>query len=238
MAAAVLVVVLAVTSWLASRPDPGDRRQQQQAAPPPAGVTASAQPSAQSTAGSPAGSGTSAPANPPVQNGSAAPPPAGSAPAGGGDGGGDGGLPPLPAGWKNYRDQTGFSLYVPAGWTRSRERSIVYFRGDGRVLGIDQTNKPQPNPVADWQGKAEYRVGRGDFPSYRQVHIKSVDYWRKAADWEFTFTRGGQRQHVNNRGFITANDQAYGVWWQTSDAQWSAARKDLALIFDSFRPAP
>jgi hypothetical protein len=229
VAAAVLVAVLAVTTWLVSRPDSGDPGQR---AAPPAGATAAAQPSA---AGSPAAP--SAPANPPLENASAAPPPASSAASSAGAGGDDGALPTLPAGWKNYRDQTGFSLYVPAGWTRSKERNIVYFRGDGRVLGIDQTDKPQWNPVADWQGKAEYRVGRGDFPSYREVHIKPVDYWRKAADWEFTFTRGGQRQHVNNRGFITANDQAYGIWWQTSDASWAAAGKDLDLIFDSFRPA-
>jgi serine/threonine protein kinase len=222
-AAAVLVAVLGVTTWLVTRPDSGDAGQQ--AAPPAATTT----PSAESTSDS------SAPANPPVESASTAPaqPPPSSA-ATGGD---DGGLPALPAGWTNYRDRTGFSVYVPADWKRSREGTMVYFRGDGRVLGIDQTKTPARNPVADWKGKAEYRQGRGDFPSYREVHIKSVDYWRKAADWEFSFARGGTRQHVNNRGFIVADDQAYGIWWQTSDSSWSAARGDLDLIFDSFRPA-
>jgi hypothetical protein len=226
-AAAAVAAVLAVTTWLVARPDSGDP--DQQAAPPAATTT----PTVGST------SDASAPANPPLEStssgaaGAPARPPASSAAAGGDDGG----LPPLPAGWTNYRDRTGFSVYVPADWTRSRERTMVYFRGDGRVLGIDQTDTPAPNPVADWEGKAEYRQGRGDFPSYREVHIKSVDYWRKAADWEFTFVRGGTRQHVNNRGFIVADDRAYGIWWQTSDSGWSAARDDLDLIFDSFRPA-
>ncbi|MFG1603146.1 serine/threonine-protein kinase [Actinoplanes sp. NPDC049265] len=142
-----------------------------------------------------------------------------------------------PKGWHKYTDPTGFSLYVPDGWTRSKEKSMVYFRSKGHVLGIDQTDTPAPDPVADWQGKAEYRRNRGDFPGYRQIHIRSADYFVKAADWEFTFSRSGVRQHVNNRGFITSKHQAYGIWWQTTDSDWTGARDDLDVIFKSFRPA-
>ena len=146
--------------------------------------------------------------------------------------------PALPGGWIDYHDPTGFSVYVPRGWSRSKKGSIVYFRSRGRVLGIDQTDQPQWNPVADWRGKADYRVRRGDFPGYDEIHIRAVDYFLKAADWEFTFSRSGVRQHVNNRGFITSRHQAYGIWWQTSDAAWAGAEDDLALIFRSFRPRP
>ena len=124
------------------------------------------------------------------------------------------------------------------GWARSKKGSIVYFRdGRGHVLGIDQTNKPRPDPVADWRGKAGYRVAAGDFPGYDEIKIVSVKYWLKAADWEYTFD-GSTRQHVNNRGFITSKKQAYGIYWQTTDARWKADRDDLQLIFDSFRPRP
>ncbi|MEV4640051.1 serine/threonine-protein kinase [Actinoplanes sp. NPDC049548] len=148
-------------------------------------------------------------------------------------------LPPRPAGWRDYRDRTGFALYVPEGWRRSREGTIVYFRdpATGRVLGIDQTDDPQWNPVADWRGKADYRVSKGDFPGYDEIHIREVRYFRKAADWEFTFDGSSSRQHVNNRGFVVDADQAYGIYWQTRDADWAATRDDLQLVFDSFRPA-
>jgi hypothetical protein len=148
------------------------------------------------------------------------------------------GLPARPAGWNLYRDKTGFSLYVPAGWTRSKEGSIVYFRKNGRVLGIDQSDHPKSDPVADWTGQAAYRVKRGDFPGYHRIRIDPVKYWRKAADWEFTYTRGGARQHVDNRGFVVSKTQAYGIYWQTTDATWQSARADLALVYASFRPAP
>ncbi|MFG1996186.1 protein kinase [Actinoplanes sp. NPDC048988] len=238
LAAAVAVLLLAGVVWMVVRAgadSTGD------------GTTAEAPPVAATTpaTGGPASAGptgsASAPASPTAASPSAvasrtsAAPPT-SAPAAPGSGSG---LPALPDGWRDYRDPTGFAVYVPEGWTRSQEKTMVYFRDSstGRVLGIDQTRKPEPDPVADWRGKADYRVSAGDFPSYREIHIREVDYFRKAADWEFTFTRKGVRQHVNNRGVITATTQAYGFYWQTRDADWQRYRGDLQLVFDSFRPA-
>ncbi len=156
--------------------------------------------------------------------------------SGGTSSNGQGSRPALPGGWVDYHDRTGFSVYVPRGWTKSQDGSIVYFRRAGRVLGIDQTVHPNMNPVADWRGKADYRVANGDFPAYHEIHIKAVDYFEKAADWEFTFDGSHARQHVNNRGLVVNNHQAYGIYWQAPDAEWTSAYPDLQLIFESFRP--
>ena len=238
VAAAAAVVAAAVAAWLAIAPGATD--QNRNAARPTTTPSTGSAPSGIPAGGGPSGS-----------------PPSG-APAGGPNGGITGGvtggvtnggvtggsstarpLPALPKGWRDYHDPTGFRVYVPSGWTRSKEGSIVYFRNyrTGRVLGIDQTDKPQPNPVADWRGKADYRVRRGDFPGYHEIHIVAVPYFRKAADWEYTFNGSSARQHVNNRGFVVSSSQAYGIYWQTRDADWNAARTDLQLVFDSFRPA-
>ncbi|WP_067500674.1 serine/threonine-protein kinase [Actinoplanes sp. TFC3] len=151
-------------------------------------------------------------------------------------------LPKLPSGWRDYRDPTGFALYVPEGWTRTKEegttaKGMIYFRdGKGHVLGIDQTTKPQWDPVADWEGKSDARVGSGDFPAYRKIKIAEVKYFVKAADWEYSFVSGGTRRHVNNRGVITSNKQAYGIYWSTRESDWADGQSDLKLIFASFRP--
>ncbi len=218
IAAGLAIIVVLALIWAATRPDtprPG-------AAGGPARSTAAAASGAPSTAPSTAPSSAPESAPPSI----AGPPAAGRT------------LPPLPAGWIDYHDPTGFSVYVPAGWTRAKEGSIQYFRHSsrGRVLGIDQTSKPNWNPVADWQRQSAYRVQRGDFPGYHEVHIVAVPYFRAAADWEFTFDRGG-RQHVNNRGVVVSGSKAYGFYWQTRDADWAAARPELQLVFDSFRPA-
>ncbi|WP_197686440.1 serine/threonine-protein kinase [Actinoplanes derwentensis] len=148
-----------------------------------------------------------------------------------------GGRPVRPAGWKLYKDKTGFSVYVPEGWKKSQKGTIVYFRGDNKILGIDQTDTPKSNPVKDWETQADYRVSRGDFPGYKKIKIKSVAYFRKAADWEFTFNRDGTRRHTNNRGTVVADDKAYGFYWETNDDVWADSLDDLKLVFDSFQPA-
>jgi len=129
---------------------------------------------------------------------------------------------------------------VPDGWRRSKEGSIVYFRDSatGRVLGIDQTNHPKSDPVADWTNNESARVPAGDFPGYQRIKIVPVNYFIKAADWEFTYNGSKSRQHVNNRGVVVSDHQAYGFYWQTADADWAAQLPNLQLIFDSFRPAP
>jgi tRNA A-37 threonylcarbamoyl transferase component Bud32 len=145
----------------------------------------------------------------------------------------------LPAGWHVYTDRTGVSVAVPESWPVTREGTMVYFRepGGGRVLGIDQTDQPKSDPVADWRGQEEFRVARGDFPGYRRIRLAAVDYFREAADWEFTYLQGGVRVHVNNRGLVTSPRQAYGMWWSTPDSQWERYLPDLRLIQRSFQPA-
>ncbi|WIM98847.1 serine/threonine-protein kinase [Actinoplanes oblitus] len=149
------------------------------------------------------------------------------------------GRPALPAGWQVWNDETGFSVYVPKGWTSSKKpgATMRYFRdGHGHVLGIDQTDQPKSNPVADWRSQRDVRLRGGDFPGYKEIKIAPVAYFKKAADWEFTFDKGGA-QHVNNRGVVTSAHQAYGFWFQTPAADWSTYRKDvLDVVFASFVP--
>jgi eukaryotic-like serine/threonine-protein kinase len=145
----------------------------------------------------------------------------------------------LPAGWRMYTDGTGFSVAVPEGWDMSREGTMVFFRerdGEGRILGIDQTDRPHPDPVADWT--EQERARRGNYNGYRRVKIQAVDYFQKAADWEWTYTsRNGNRLHVVNRGVVTSPNQAYGIYWSTLDSRWVANQKNFALVVGSFRPA-
>jgi hypothetical protein len=162
---------------------------------------------------------------------SAAGPPAAGPPAAGGE-------VALPAGWRMYQDRTGFRVAVPAGWTVSRRGTIVYFRepGGGRLLGIDQSDRPKSDPVADWRQQEATRVAAGDWSGYQRVRIVAVNYFVKAADWEFTYREGNGRTHVVNRGFVTSPTQAHAIYWSTPEADWSANLDNFRLIAQSFRP--
>ncbi|MDW5326349.1 serine/threonine-protein kinase [Plantactinospora sp. KLBMP9567] len=153
--------------------------------------------------------------------------------------------PQLPLGWRMHRDPTNFSVPVLEGWEMTREKTgpaadavRVWFRdpnGPGQLL-IDQTNRPEPDPVADWKSKEDYR--RNNTVNYQRVRqIRAVDYWDKCADWDWLETVDGVRVHVRNRGFVTAPDKAYAIRWDTAADEWDENLPNFQLIVDGFRPA-
>ena len=148
--------------------------------------------------------------------------------------------PALPAGWSMYTDPSGFSVARPDGWNMSQDGSILYFRepNGGRVLGIDQSSTPNMDPVGDWTKQRNARVAGGDFPGYQEIGIRAVNYWQACADWEFTYDRGGGRTHAVNRGFVTSDHQAYGIWWSTPDSAWQDNLKNWEAITTTFKPKP
>ena len=64
-----------------------------------------------------------------------------------------------------------------------------------------------------------------------------MSYWDRAADWEFTYTLGNTAVRVLNRGFITAPDQAYSIYWRTPAATWEANTDALRIVLAGFVPA-
>jgi hypothetical protein len=136
------------------------------------------------------------------------------------------------------KDRTGFSIPIPNGWRAGHDRDGRPLWSDpdtGTFVLIDQRRDPQPDPVQDWKNNEAAR--RDGYADYHRIRIKAVDYWDKAADWEFTYTSDGTPRHVNNRGFITAPDQAYSIYWSTHADKWDQEFQRLQVIFDGFKPA-
>jgi hypothetical protein len=143
-----------------------------------------------------------------------------------------------PAGFRTYHDATGFSVDVPAGWQLVRNGSRVDFRdpAGGRFLRIDQTDSPQPDPVADWRRQAAYVSER--LPGYRTVSIAAADYrGYPAADWQFEFGGHGDRRiRVVDRGF-TVGGRGYALYWSAPAAHWSSSLDDFHTFAETFQPA-
>jgi eukaryotic-like serine/threonine-protein kinase len=127
---------------------------------------------------------------------------------------------------------------VPSDWSVSRQGARVYFRDPDsfRFLIIDQTDNPKEDPVADWEQQEESRSER--YPDYRRIRIEEVDYFDRAADWEFTYAGRDDRIHVLIRGVVTSDDQAYGLYWSTLDDQWRESLRLFDVFTETFRPAP
>ncbi len=149
----------------------------------------------------------------------------------------------IPAGFRLYRDRSGFALAIPANW-RVEYRTggaspvwpLVYFRdpNGSRYLMVDQTDHPRPDPVADWTAQEAQR--RDGWADYHRLRIENVDYFEKAADWEFTYTDNGQRMHAINRGVVTSRTQAYGLFWVAPDANWADSYALWQTFTRTFQP--
>jgi len=196
------------------------------------GHPAAGQP-AKTPAGSPASASTraSAPASAPS---SAAPARAASPTSAGGA------ASAAPSGYYRFTNSTGFSIGVPVGWQIQHVGHYVYIRdpADGGIfLLIDQSDQPQPNPLADWQQQAAAR--QGSYPGYHLIRLAAVSYPQaeKAADWEFTYDRNGVEVEVLNRNVLANAQHAYALYWSTPVSMWNAYYHYFQVFAATFQPA-
>ena len=203
------------------------------------GPAPQATPPEEPLAQAPAGNEPAPPASEPVGEAPSQPAPEPSAPEVPAPGGLSSGVSgqEVPDGFRRYEDPTGFSLAIPEDWEVSRDGQLTYVRepGSARLLLIDQTDDPREDPVADWERQEE--AGRGAYRDYQRIRIEAVDYFRAAADWEFTYTSANGRTHVLNRGFVTGDDRAYALYWSTPDSRWEESRGLFEVFAATFQPA-
>src|SRR5579872_986593 len=195
---------------------------------------ASAPPSAAPSSAAPSSAAPSSAAPSSAAPSSAAPARAGSPTATGG------GASPVPSGYYRFTNSTGFSIGVPAGWQIQHVGHYVYIRdpADGGIfLLIDQSDQPQPNPLADWQQQAAAR--QGSYPGYHLIRLAAVSYPQaeKAADWEFTYDRNGVEVEVLNRNVLANAQHAYALYWSTPVSVWNAYYHYFQVFAATFQPA-
>ena len=146
----------------------------------------------------------------------------------------------IPAGYHEFRNSTGFSIAVPNGWRVSHQGHYVYLLppSGAEFLLIDQSDHPQPNPLADWQQQEANR--ESTYPGYHRIRLAATHYPQaeKAADWEFTYYHQGVLTHVLNRNVLANANHAYALYWSTPETQWSEGWQVFKVLARTFRPAP
>ncbi|WP_125630448.1 serine/threonine-protein kinase [Nonomuraea sp. WAC 01424] len=151
---------------------------------------------------------------------------------------------PVPAGWRTLTSAAGhFSVAVPKSWqavkTPSRDSIRVSGPGTTGVMIIEWTvpDIPWKDPEQHWIGLEKEIEAKGEFDRYTRIGITPTSYLGlRAADWEFTRMRDGRLIHVINRGFHTAAGRPYALYWETSDARWTADRHWFDTFAKTFRP--
>jgi serine/threonine protein kinase len=151
----------------------------------------------------------------------------------------------IPAGFRLYRDSTGFSLAVPANWSSPERKTggVFFYSPDRRTyIQIDQTSNPKSSALADWRAAA--KGGPGRFAGYREIRVAPVtkgepqadSTGKTAADWEFTWQNGSKRTHVLNRGLVM-NGHGYAILLSAPDDDWKDTFEELGPVYASFKPA-
>ncbi|MEV0968614.1 serine/threonine-protein kinase [Microtetraspora glauca] len=144
----------------------------------------------------------------------------------------------IPKGWKRYKDKTGFSIALPKGWKEyKRDGGSVWFRGSDRsqYLLIGMTSSPKDDAVKDWKSQEKSAPSR--FGGYELIDIRRVDYFKEAADWEFTWRTWSGKAHVINRGFVTDKRHGYAIYWHTQDKRWKKEYHYFETFTATFKPA-
>jgi hypothetical protein len=138
----------------------------------------------------------------------------------------------LPPGWRWHTDDTGFTVAVPAAWSRFRAGTSVCFRDPGgtRTLAVDPAIAPTAEPAYLWQ-RAEEDVRA--LPGYTRVRIGPVRAAAGGADWEFTWAG----RHARRVAVTTAPGRAYALSWFTTDADWPRDEPLFRLVTSSYRGA-
>ncbi|GAA2589969.1 serine/threonine-protein kinase [Dactylosporangium fulvum] len=154
----------------------------------------------------------------------------------------------LPAGYHYETDPTwGWTVAVPDGWIRTpheSSRSMIYFvsNTDQRMrMGIDTTDKPSADPVADWTAQEAQRLRGRMYANYQRVKIEPAQFIGNCADWQWTYdsSRGG-RMHVSNLGCRIRPDLGHAIYWEVPEDLWASqpVTTMYGLIRVSFRPKP
>lgn len=154
----------------------------------------------------------------------------------------------LPSGYRLYRAPEGFSVALPANWSRLRTAQVpgpayrVTFgaSGDARTLAVTYTERVGPDPVAVWRDEVEPALKRTG--GYRRVgEIRATTYQgRSAADMDWLSGTGEDRVRTFGRGFLLGGRRGFSLRWTTPAADFDAAvnRQAQKVFLTTFRPRP
>jgi len=142
----------------------------------------------------------------------------------------------LPDDFRWWTETGQFRVAVPAGWRRSRNAAgdLVFRAARGELsLRIGRWEPPPPNVVAGLIA-AESAT---KLVSYRRVRIEALAQPPDAV-WEYTFRDADTGLMHGLRRVLSVDGDMYLVEWHAPGAAWAGELQRLAVVLDSFGPAP
>ena len=140
--------------------------------------------------------------------------------------------PPLPPGYVRQRGP-GFTIGVPAGWTRKVKGNSIYWLdpASDAYIQVDRTHW-SGDPYEHWKQWQQEVIAKGTLPGFRPIsRTRTTVAGHPAADIEFTWN--GTR--ARDRGVI-AGGRSYAVLVAVPASRWNAYRPTVNNVLDTFQP--
>jgi eukaryotic-like serine/threonine-protein kinase len=142
----------------------------------------------------------------------------------------------VPAGYTTFSDPDGsYAVGIPDGWTPRRARhGVVEVRNpddESQFLRIIATGSGT-DALAELS--SEEPGFRRRYPTYQRIKLAPVGFrGYNAADWEFTFVRGGEPKHVRYRLFVV-DGRYYGVYLSGPEEDFARLRPQFNTAVATF----
>jgi hypothetical protein len=153
-------------------------------------------------------------------------------------GSGANGPAPVPAGYATFADPAGhYAVGVPQGWQPAPQRSGIIdvnsSTDDGQFLRFISM-RTRSTALSALSSEEPGLAGR--YRTYHKLGLAGVDYrGYDAADWEFTFVRGGVTKHVLYRAFVL-HGWLYGLYLSAPDGAFGGLRHYFDTAAATFAP--
>ncbi|MFI7408180.1 serine/threonine-protein kinase [Streptomyces sp. NPDC049627] len=136
-------------------------------------------------------------------------------------------VPPVPAGYHLAKPDTGISVPVRDGWTRTTLRGgeIAYIDPSELVgLRVNVIEFAGSDPLQHWRETEEDQTAR-DNPGYERVRMAETTFrGRPAGYWEFTFDGRARKYRAAELAFASTDGTQYVIYLSAPDEQWHEYR--------------
>ncbi|WP_181808340.1 serine/threonine-protein kinase [Streptomyces shenzhenensis] len=155
----------------------------------------------------------------------------------------------IPAGWQQYDDPAGFTLYLPAGWKRSVSikktaglEQIDYSPDGGtHLVRVAVDTSPDYNNAYDHMRNLEWQLGQR-LVDYRTVSLKKGVYRDlPSSRWEYTWTALPKDAKVPGPyraldvAYFNRDGVEYAIYTAAPADDWATTRKQFTSVLQGWR---
>ncbi|WP_405439071.1 serine/threonine protein kinase [Streptomyces avidinii] len=146
-----------------------------------------------------------------------------------------------PAGWNKVTDPTGFTLFVPDGWTRQMDGNQIDYTPDNgkHFIRIAADSTPDyDNPYMHLLDLEKQVQKRTDYKRQKLNQNTFRDSTR-AAIWDFTWmekgTQAGPRR-AKEQMYVAPDGTEYAIYMSGPVAGWSTTSQQFDIVLSGWEP--